>query len=216
MASFFQNFTNPFTKLTELSLNTWIALVCIVLLAGVFLLLRKVKLDTRALVAGALSIAIAFLLSCFRFYSMPQGGSITPASMLPMMLYAWCYGPAAGLAAGIVYGFLQLLQDFYVVHPLQLLMDYVFAFGALGLVGFFRKNLLVGITVAGLVRLVMHTVSGAVFFASYAPEGQNVWLYSLGYNGSVVLPDLAICLVIAAIPTVRATITRLYRPVVKA
>ena len=129
------------------------------------------------------------------------------------MLYAWAFGPVAGIAAGIVYGLLQLLQDFYVVHWAQLLLDYVFAFGVLGIVGLFRKQLLIGIGVAGLLRFVMHVISGMVFFGSYAPEGQSALVYSLVYNATVVLPDLAICLVIAAIPSVRTAITRLYRPV---
>lgn len=193
------------------SLNIAAVVVCLILLAGVFIVLRRLKLDVRTLVAGSLCIALGFILSNLKFYEMPQGGSITPASMLPVMLFAWAFGPVAGIAAGVVYGALQLLQDFYVVHPIQLLMDYIFAFAALGLAGYFRKHLWLGVLVAGLSRFILHTVSGIVFFASFAPEGQNVFIYSLGYNASVVLPDTAICLLIAAIPAFRRTAQRVFK-----
>ena len=131
--------------------------------------------------------------------------------MLPLMLFAWCYGPVPGIAAGLVYGTLQLLQDFYVVHPLQLLLDYMFAFTALGLAGLFPKSLNLGILTAGITRLLMHVISGFVFFGSYAPEGQHPLLYSLAYNASVILPDLAICLILANIPALRRSLVRNYK-----
>ncbi len=192
------------------TLNAAVALVCLALLVGLFFALRRLQLDTRALVAASLCIALGFILSNLKFYQMPQGGSITPASMLPVMLFAWAFGPIPGFAAGLVYGALQLLQDFYVVHPAQLLLDYIFAFTALGLAGFFRKNLLLGVLVAGLTRFVFHFLSGVVFFGSFA-EDQNVFVYSLVYNASVVLPDTAICLVIAAIPGFRRAMERVFK-----
>lgn len=197
---------------SALSLNVGVVLVCVVLLVALGFLLRRLKLDTRTLVSASLCIALGFILSTLKFYQMPQGGSITPASMLPVMLFAWAFGPVPGIAAGVVYGALQLLQDFYVVHPAQLLLDYIFAFGALGLAGFFRKNLLLGVLIAGLTRFVFHFISGVVFFGSFAPAGQSVFAYSLVYNASVVLPDTAICLIIAAIPGFRHTAQRLFRP----
>lgn len=193
------------------TLNIGVVLVCAVLLAALGFLLRGLKLDTRTLVSASLCIALGFILSNLKFYQMPQGGSITPASMLPVMLFAWAFGPIPGIAAGVVYGALQLLQDFYVVHPAQLLLDYIFAFAALGLVGYFRRNLLLGILVAGLVRFLFHFLSGVVFFGSFAPAGQSVFAYSLIYNASVVLPDTAICLIIAAIPGFRRSMGRVFR-----
>lgn len=195
----------------SVTLNVGVVLVCAVLLAALGFLLRGLKLDTRTLVSASLCIALGFILSNLKFYQMPQGGSITPASMLPVMLFAWAFGPIPGIAAGVVYGALQLLQDFYVVHPAQLLLDYIFAFTALGLAGYFRKNLLLGVLVAGLTRFLFHFLSGLVFFGSFAPAGQSVFAYSLIYNASVVLPDTAICLIIAAIPGFRRSMERVFR-----
>ena len=75
------------------------------------------KLTTRMLVQGALCIALAFVLSYIKLFSMPMGGSITLFSMLPIFVFAWMYGPAAGLLAGFAYSLLQVVQGAYVVHP---------------------------------------------------------------------------------------------------
>jgi len=201
MMSFLQSIFKDFA---EFSTPTILALSVLLVVALVFYISgRKRAWDARMLVYGALCIAIGFALSYVRIVRFPQGGSITPASMLPVMAFAFMFGPAPGLMAGIVYGLLQLLQDFYVVHPVQLLLDYILAFGALGLAGFFKKNFLLGVFTGGFVRLLCHFISGMVFFGEYAPPGQPVALYSLIYNASVIGPDLLICLVVAMLPQVK-------------
>ena len=184
-------------------LVTVIIAVSLLLVALVLWMIRGVRLQTRTLIVGALCIAMSFVLSYLRLYRMPQGGSITIASMLPVMIFAWLYGPAAEFLASFCYGLLQLIQDMYIVHPAQLLLDYILAFSALGLVAFFKKNYIPGIIVAGFARFLMHYLAGIVFYASFAPEGQSPLLYSLVYNGSVVGPDLLICLIIASMPAVK-------------
>lgn len=99
------------------------------------------KLTTRTLVQGALCIALAFVLSYIKLFSMPMGGSITLFSMLPIFVFAWMYGPAAGLLAGFAYSLLQVVQGAYVVHPVQFVLDYFLSFTVLGLAGFFPKAL---------------------------------------------------------------------------
>ncbi|SHF55540.1 energy-coupled thiamine transporter ThiT [Caldanaerobius fijiensis DSM 17918] len=111
---------------------------------------KRRKYDTRTIVYGGLSIAISFVLSYVKLYHMPQGGTITPASMLPLFVYAYIFGPTAGITAGVAYGFLQLIQDAFVVHWVQLLLDYPLAFGALGIAGFFKKSLPLGIIAGGV------------------------------------------------------------------
>jgi thiamine transporter len=159
----------------------------------------------RELIFGALCIAIAFALSYLRFFEMPQGGSITPASMLPIVMFAYVYGTPKGLIVALAYGLLQLLQDAYVVHWAQLIMDYCLAFLPLALAGLFKKSMLPGVLIGGLGRLVFSTLSGVIFFAEYAGD-QNVWLYSVIYNGTYLLPDTAICFVIALIPGIRKAV----------
>jgi thiamine transporter len=77
----------------------------------------------------------------------------------------------------------------------QVFLDYPLAFGCLGLAGFFQKRwMLLGVVVAVTGRFIMHLISGALFFASYAPVGMNPWVYSAIYNGSYMLPELVITL----------------------
>ena len=157
-------FASIFEKFAEIKTATWISLFALVALALILLLAKK-KWDTRALTYGAMCIALSFILSYIRLYRMPQGGSITPGSMLPLMLYAYAFGPSAGMAAGVVYGLLQLLQDFYVMHPVSLIMDYILAFAMLGCAGFAKKHLSWGVLIAGAGRWFWQFLSGFIFFA---------------------------------------------------
>ncbi|SHF55493.1 Thiamine transporter protein (Thia_YuaJ) [Caldanaerobius fijiensis DSM 17918] len=86
------------------------------------------------------------------------------------------------------------------------------AFGALGIAGFFKKSLPLGIIAGGVGRFIFHFISGFVFFASYAPKGMNPVYYSLVYNATVIGPELVICLVVYAIPQVRKAIKALSNP----
>lgn len=160
---------------------------------------------TKMLSYGALAIALSFLLSYVRLFRFPNAGSITLASMLPIFVFAYLAGPRAGMLAGLCYGMLQFIQDYTFVHWAQFLLDYPIAFAMLGLAGLFGDNLYLGAAAGSLARFVCHFLSGVVFFGSYA-NGENVFLYSLIYNGSYLLPDLAICLLVLTIPGVRNAI----------
>jgi thiamine transporter len=189
----------------------WIIVLCVVGLVALLLLLRRQQWTTHMLATGALCVALGFILSCITVYKLPQGGSITPASMLPIMFFAWVYGPIPGVCAGLVHGVLQLIQGAYVLHPLQFLLDYIFPFAVLGLAGLFRrdKQLWLGVLVAGVCRYIVHFLSGYVFFGSYAPEGMSPALYSLGYNASYMAPEIIICVVIVLIPGIQRQLIRL-------
>ena len=122
--------------------------------------LSQSQWTTRELIFGALCIAIAFALSYLKFFEMPQGGSITPASMLPIVMFAYIYGTPKGVLVALAYGLLQLLQDAFVVHWAQLIMDYIFAFLPLALAGLFKRSMLPGVLIGGLGRLVFSTLLG--------------------------------------------------------
>jgi len=201
------NIFKDFEKIKWYSL----AIVIILIFISIFLYLaqKRQKFTTKALVYGGVAISLSFILSFIKLYRMPQGGSITPASMLPLFAYAYMFGPFAGIVAGMAYGILQLIQDPYVVHWAQLLLDYPLAFGALGFAGFFKKNLPLGILAGGFGRFVFHVISGVVFFASYAPKGTSPLLYSIIYNATYLAPDLAVCFVLAFIPGLKNAIDRL-------
>lgn len=161
-------------------------------------------MKTKKLVYGGICISLSFILSYIKIFSLPQGGSITLASMFPIALYAMIFGPVAGIVAGTAYGILQLIQDMWVLNFAQLLLDYPLAFGSIGLAGLAPKAIKnlslrtsLALAIAFISRCIMHVLSGAIFFADYAPEGMNPWVYSIGYNGTFLLGEFALTLVLA-------------------
>jgi len=146
----------------------------------------------------AAAAALGAVLSLVKVYTLPQGGSVT-ATMLPVLFLALWRGPRAGALAGLALGVLKLTLGPVIVHPVQVLFDYPIPYALLGVAGFFRRLPALGALVASLCRLTVHTYSGAVFFASYAPPGVSVWEYSLGYNASYLLPEAMICIVLVPI-----------------
>ena len=167
---------------------------------------------TQTLVYGALSITLAFVLSYFKLFSLPLGGTITLLSMLPIFAYAAYFGPAYGFTAAFAFSLLQLVQGIYFVHPVQFVLDYFVAFTLLGTAAFFPKNLPLGAAVAGFLRMMASTVSGAVFFGSYAEEYgfSNPWVYSLIYNFLTIGVDTILCVVVAALPPVQRMFKRVF------
>jgi thiamine transporter len=154
--------------------------------------------DTRVLTEAALAIALAFVLGLLPAFKMPFGGSIS-LEMIPLILLALRQGPVVGTVAGIAYGFLDLVIDPFIVHPVQLILDYPLAFGALGLAGFFPPSVrgaILGSTVAIIGRFACHFLSGVVFFSSYAWKGWSPAAYSAVYNAGYLVPSLLITLVV--------------------
>ena len=204
-----------FEKFAEIPFGTWLALGLIVVFGVVLILITpKVKWNAKMLAYAALCIAVSFVLSYVRLFRMPQGGSITPASMLPVMMFAYAFGFGPGLVCSLAYGILQMFQDMYIVGWMQATLDYILAFGALAVVALFRNwksplNFSVGVCAAGLLRVICHVLSGVVYFAEYAPEGMNPLVYSLVYNLTSVGIDALICAVIAFIPGVRSFTRRM-------
>ncbi len=173
---------------------------------------RRTPARTRLVVEGGLVIALSVVLGLVTIWQMPQGGSVSLA-MLPVLVYAFRRGLGPGLAAGALYGVTDALLKPFVVHPVQFLLDYPVAFGALGLAGVFSavwaRNvragraahgtvvaIIPGVLLAAIGRYAAHVLSGVVYFAAYAGDSP-VLAYSLAYN-SFVLVSAAACL--AAIP----------------
>jgi len=135
-------------------------------------------------------VALATALSFIIVYTLPQGGSITAGSMVPIIWLALRRGPKIGLVTGAVYGVIQFIVLPYVVDPVQVLLDYLLAFGVLGLAGFFQKQPPLGAAVGITGRFVMHFIAGVVYWAPlYAPE-LDPFVYSAIYNGSYLIPEL--------------------------
>jgi len=179
---------------------------------------EKTKLTTRQLVFSAMAIAVAVVCSMIKVFNMPNGGSVTLLSMLFIVLIAYWYGPYVGIMTAVAYGLVQFVMEpiFYTIF--QLLLDYPLAFGALGLAGFFNKKkwgLQIGYVVGVLGRFLFATLSGVIFFAEYAPEGMNPWVYSMGYQASYLVPEAVVTLIIIVIPQVSKALAHVGRQAVE-
>lgn len=171
---------------------------------------------TQMIVEAGIMMALAMLLSQFKIYRMPLGGSVTPGSMIPIIIFAFRWGWKSGVAIGIVYGTLQMIFGGYVIHPAQALLDYPIGFGVLGFAGFAKNSIhklidkkivmstvlvIIATISVMLLRTFSHILSGVIFFA---PEGSTfttpvAWTASIAYNGSFMFLESIITIVILAI-----------------
>ncbi len=200
--------------------NALLCVILAVLLAGAVIFARKYagkhqenadanvksgKLTVKQLVFCAMSLALGTVLSEIKIIDFPWGGSATLLSMLIVCLPGYFFGLGAGLMTSTAYGILQLLFNPYVLFPMQLVLDYLLAFGALGLAGLFanaRKGLIKGYLAGILGRYVFVVLSGWIFFGHYAWEGWHPLPYSIVYNGIYIFAEAVITIVVLAIPAV--------------
>ncbi len=168
-----------------------------------------------SIATGGICIALSYVLSLVKLYEMPQGGTITPASMLPLIFFCLSFGAKKGFCATFVYSLLQLIGGYLMNFP-QVMLDYIVAFTLIGAAGFFaasaKKRIEVknpikrlklikfwrigaGVFVAFALRFVSHLLSGVIFYAEYAGD-QNPWVYSTLYNGTFLLVEAAITAII--------------------
>lgn len=170
------------------------------------------KFTIKELTVCGVFLCIAFVLSFLKIFSMPLGGSVTLCSMLFITLIGYMYGPKAGLWTAFSYGILQFIQKPEMYTPLQVIIDYGFAFTALGLSGYFRGkklSLQLGYLIAITGRFIFSAFSGYVFFSTYTPDGWNPIAYSICYNAYYIYAEGIISLVIISIPAVRRLIDRI-------
>lgn len=194
------------------TLGLWlgaVGILVIIVLVAIFTDKEKgLDFDTKSLAYAGVLGGLSFALSYVRILKMPMGGSITLASMLPIMIFAYIFGTKKGIILGAVMGLLQAVQDPWILHPAQFMLDYMLAFACFGLSGCFAKlnikyhnvKFLLGGITAGLLRFMSHFFSGAFAFGSFGLEEFNsIYLYSLVYNVSYVLPDALISIVVGVI-----------------
>ena len=174
--------------------------------------MKRGKLTVKQLAFCAMAIALGTILSNIKLFHFPTGGSITLLSMLVICLPGYWFGLGAGIATGVAYGVLQLLIDPYVLYPMQLVVDYLLAFGALGLSGLFSNakfGLIKGYIAGVLGRYVFAVISGWIFFGYYAWEGWDPLPYSLAYNAIYIFSEAAITLLILSAKPVRNLFAKL-------
>lgn len=207
--SFLSENLQPFVEST---LGQVVIIALIALLFAAILFTGKAhRNDTKVLVVSAVLVALAIALNQITLFRMPQGGSVTAFSMLPIVVCGYLYGVRRGVLAGVCFGLLNLMFNPYVIHPIQLLLDYPFAFGALGFAGLVanKKNgLIIGYLIGVLSRYFFSVLSGIVFFGAYAPENFNAVTWSVYYNITYMGAEALLTLAVLAVPAVRKSIER--------
>ena len=171
---------------------------------------EKKKMGTRQLVFCAMAMALAFITSYLKLFNMPWGGSVTLCSMLFIVLVANWYGPKTGVLVGLAYGILQFIQEPYVLSFFQVCCDYILAFAALGVAGFFAKSkhgLLKGYIAAVIARGAFHALGGYLYWMDYMPDNFPKAL-TIVYNYSYLLAEGIITVIIISIPAVSKALNR--------
>ena len=171
------------------------------------------KDTTRTLVECALMIALSTVLSMFKLFQMPQGGSVTCASLAPLVIVSYRHGTKWGVGTAFAHSLLQMLLKFdappantFFAFAAVVLLDYVLSFTVLGLASFFGKpfknrsvSVAAGAVIVCALRFLCSFASGVLIWGGYAPKGTPVWLYSLTYNGGYMLPEAVITAAAAVI-----------------
>jgi len=141
--------------------------------------------------AAVIEVAMMFI------PSLPQGGSIS-LSLFPLFILAYKEGPFTGMLGSFIFGLVNFMLSGFQLYGIwqSFFLDYLLAFGLVGLSGFVfainkesRPIFLVGILLGSFMRFFMHYLSGVLLFGEFAPEGTPAALYSLLYNGSYMLPS---------------------------
>lgn len=177
----------------------------------------KKRMSTKQLVFCAAAMALAFITSYIKIWNMPWGGSVTLCSMLFIVLVGNWYGPKTGVLVGLVYGILQFIQEPYVLSFFQVCCDYILAFAALGVAGFFAKSkngLIKGYIAAVIARGAFHALGGYLYWMDYMPENFPKALssvYPILYNYSFLLAEGVITVIIICIPAVAKGLNRVKR-----
>ena len=161
---------------------------------------------------GAVCIALAYALSFFELDLWFQGGSIGVA-MLPIVVYAWRRGLGWGVMAGLIFGTIKcFFAGGFAWGWQSILLDYLVAYTALGLGGFFKGKawgIFPCVAIGSLGRFAVHYLSGVTLYKIIEPTGiegleglgvfTNPHVYSIVYNGVYMLPNMLIAMVIAAL-----------------
>lgn len=177
---------------------------------------RKVLLLVEISIFAALGFVLDFVA-----FKMPQGGSVSLV-MIPIVLMAFRRGTMAGILTGLLIGLLQIVSGLVSVTPLsfnfvvmQVILDYLIAFGVVGFAGvlrhqFFKYNsknnrvkviitVVAAVFIGSFLRYATHVITGIFFFGMYAEEGQNLFLYSSIYNATYMLPVFLLTSVVCSL-----------------
>lgn len=216
--SYFFYFEDGYYYLTGAGTALMVVLAAAALILAALALREKENagkpFSIKTLTFCAMAMALAFVTSYIKVLGMPYGGSITLFSMLFICLIGYWYGPKAGILTGFAYSILQFLQEPYILTPLQVCLDYFFAFAALGVSGFFRnqKNgLVIGYLAGAFARGLCHTIGGYLFWMAYMPDNfpkAFTSVYPIVYNYSYIGLEAVITVIVLSVPAVKKAMER--------
>ncbi len=198
----------------------WISVGAVVLLLALIAaigLFRKKndKYDAKRIAFAGVCIAMSFVLAFIKISPVQSGGSITIASFVPIMLFAYVYGPIEGFAVGLIHGLLNFVESPWILTPATFLLDYLLAFASIGIMGFFGKlprkeksatPLVWGCLCVYAARFTFHLVSGMIYFMENsvwvdfpAWAMQNAFVYSLIYQCVYIPADAFIATMVVVL-----------------
>ncbi len=157
-----------------------VVLLALIALIGFFKRNGHQKYDAKRIAFAGICVAMSFVLAFIKVSPVQYGGSITLASFVPVLIYAYVYGPVDGFAVGLIHGLLNFVEDPYILTPATFLLDYLLAFASIGIMGFFGKlrkkeraalPLILGCVCVFSARFLFHLASGMIFFLQ-----DSVWV----------------------------------------
>ena len=157
-------------------------------------------------------VALSTVLSVFKLVEMPYGGSVTLASMLPILILSYRHGVGIGLAGGLVNAVIQQLLGLKYLSYFTtwqsvvalIMLDYIVAFTLVGLGGLWRNivkkqstSLCLGAITVGTLRYICHVIAGATVWVGLSIPDSAALIYSLGYNATYMLPETLVLALVA-------------------
>lgn len=164
-----------------------------------------------AMIECSMMIALSTVFSLIKLIDMPYGGSVTIASMLPIVIAAYRHGFLWGLGTALTNSVIQLLLGINNLSYFStwqsilaiILLDYIVAFGVFAISGLFRRiekrqnfAFLYGILASSVLRYVCHVISGATVWAGLSIPTNAALVYSLSYNATYMIPETIVLVVI--------------------
>lgn len=179
-----------------------IAILILILAAAC---IRGKRFSTNEIAYAGVCLATSFALSFIKFSPVQYGGSITLCSFVPLLIYAYKFGPIKGTLAGLILGLFNFISDPFILTPLTFVLDYLLAFASIGLMGFAgminkfstTTRVVLGTVIVYVARFIFHLVSGFIYFAQDAiwvnlPQ-TNMFIYSFIYQCVYLPADCALC-----------------------
>lgn len=221
---------NSLLEVSEQTTETvkWISLAAVFVLLAVIAAIcfkGKRRYDAKHIAAAGLTLALSFALSYAKVSPVQYGGSITLASFVPVLIYAYVYGVADGLLAGLIFGLLNFISGPYILTPMTFILDYLLAFASIGFMGIAKKftktqwvNVLLGTIGVYAIRFIFHLVSGVIYFAEDAIwvelpgwATSNAFVYSFIYQCVYIPADCAIAAAVMVALSATKVLDRLIR-----